>query len=98
MSSFNPIFDSLKPVSYQLKIDNQKLTRFGLIAQDVEQSFQEAQLNASEYALIHEPKNATDHYKLDYTNLHALEIYEIQQLKKQVKELTEELTKLKNKA
>ena len=87
LSGYDALFDGLKPASFRFK-NNRAKTRFGFVAQDVESAMSAAGLNPTDFGMV--SKNFIDGksvYALNYTDLHALEIYEIQKLKKEVEEL-----------
>jgi hypothetical protein len=87
------IFDSLKPVSYKFKVNNNNRTHTGLIAQDVKAAVENAGLTTQDFAAYCEWENddGTIGCGLRYSEFIALCVSEIQKLKKRVAELEEKL-------
>lgn len=91
ISKYDQFFDKLKPASYQLIQNESGRTHLGLIAQDVEQALIDSDLGTNDFAGFVKNK---DIYGLRYNELHALEIYEIQQLKEKITILEKKLNEL----
>ena len=89
---YNNYFDSLKPVTFKFNKDANKLTHFGFIAQDVLHSNE--QIN-DELGLVY---STGTYYNLDKQEIIALNTWQIQKLKQEVKDLREELEQIKKKA
>lgn len=93
---YDSFFDSLKPSVFQFKEDyhndNGKI-RFGFIAQDVEDSVQNAKI--IDIAALQEDEGEMRYKQLDKTEFIALNTWQIQKLKQEVKALKEELQQLK---
>lgn len=87
ISKYDELFNLLKPVSYKLK-SNDTTTHLGFIAQDIEDSLTEIKMDITKFACLHKDSNI---YGLMYSELHALEIYEIQKLKERIKNLEHKL-------
>jgi hypothetical protein len=116
LSKYEPFFDSLKPTSYRFINNSSGRTHLGFIAQDVEQSLFKANMSRKDGAILFisgqgfdaktdtiiDENNTT--YGLKYAELHALEVDQIQKLKKRVsdqeqiiKELETRIKKLETK-
>ncbi len=106
ISGFDILFDDLKPVSYRFKDGSSGRTHLGLIAQDVEESLNKNNIPSKNFAgLIKSVKkksrnkeqseltNDDYEYGLRYSELHAMEIDQIQKLKKEINELKQLLKK-----
>lgn len=100
ISKYDCVFDSLKPVSFKYTDGDSGRTHLGFIAQDIEQTLIETGVSSKDFAcliksLIHEdepnPQDKDYSYGLRLGELHALEINEIQKLKKRVAELESKL-------
>ena len=86
--------NDLKPYSYKLNSD--KKTYFGLIAQDVEQSFIKNKFDSYD-GCIHKPKNTTESYGMNYSNITAFLVGAVQDLTKQVNSLNQQVILLNQK-
>ena len=90
------LFDRLKPVQYNFIEGNGK-TCYGLIAQDIVKVLDDLGIGENELDLVHhdywtdeETGEAQERYGVAYTNLIALLVYEVQNLKKEVRRLSHE--------
>lgn len=94
---YSNIFDKLRPVRFKYNDNTHDRYHTGLIAQDLEQAIITSGLDTKDMAAFikSETKDGEYEYSIRYSELHALEIYEIQKLKKQVKDLQDELAALK---
>jgi len=102
ISKYSKLFDALKPTSFKLKQKNEAI-HLGFIAQDIEQSLIDCSLDIDSFACLvktlksksnEQTKSDTDYtYGVRYSEMVALLVYEVQSLKKQVKELTKEVKK-----
>lgn len=107
ISKYDKVFDALKPVSYQYNNSNSGRTHLGFIAQDVQESIKNAGLTDKDYSIVTIDGNGFDAeqgivtneedtvYRLRYSQLHALEVRQIQLLKQEIKELKAEIEELK---
>lgn len=86
-------FLSLKPCSYIYKDDEENQTRFGFIAQDVEESFN--LLNEDKQYALYSKSEKTGEYSMNYLELIALNTCMIQNLILENKELKAEIQKIK---
>lgn len=92
---FEKFYDNLKPKTYYYKdsVENNGKLRFGFVAQDILNNIKNN--NYESVAMVN--KNEYDtFYSLDKREIIALNTWQIQKLKKQVKELTEKLEGLIN--
>lgn len=97
LGEYDKVFDGLRPCEYKLKDDEDGRVRFGLIAQDVGDAFDEDGKDRNRFALYDEEdrEDGSTFYGLQYSELHGLEIEQIQQLKARVRRQEEEIDKLK---
>lgn len=93
ISMYDKIFDKLKPVSYKMNHGNSGRTHIGLISQDVKEAIVSSGLTTLDYALYIENKES-NYYGLRYSELHGLEIYEIQKLQQKIKLLEKQMEEL----
>lgn len=96
---YSLIFDELQPVIFKYNYGTSDRYHTGLIAQDVEQAVLDAGLTTQDFGAICydiDDENNKINYGIRYGELVSMCVYEIQKLKKQVKELQEEVDKLKN--
>lgn len=93
ISKYESIFDALKPASFKFISDKKSITHLGFIAQDIKQSLLSNKIASNEFACLNDNEKM---YSLNYAELHALEVMEIQKLKNKIKEL-EEIIKKENK-
>ena len=96
LSKYAGIIDELKPAYYSFKSDEVNAIHLGFIAQDVEEIQNGMNIPKDEqilYATIR--RKDGEFYGLNYTDLHALEVYEIQKLKQEIADLKAEIQKLK---
>lgn len=106
LSDMTDIYMQLKPFSYQYSspYEDNKI-RYGLLAQDIIETLDGNNINFADQDLIEIVKNTNDfenekckegtHYRINYENLHALHIQQIQKLTKENKELKKENELLK---
>lgn len=106
LEKYNDFFDRLKPVAYQFKENNDGITHLGFIAQDVDSAITASNLNRADCGILalrgegfnSETNEIIDetstHYGLRYSELHALEVQQIQLLKKQVTALETQVAQL----
>ena len=87
--NFDKFFDDLKPVSFKWKQAQNDKTHIGFIAQDVQEAEKNNDLDLD---LVYK---TDDLLNLDIKELIALNTWQIQKLKKENKELKEEIEKLK---
>lgn len=88
---YNKFFDELKPVSFKWKDDEKDKEHIGFIAQDIQEAEKN---NGLDLDIVY--KNETDDYlNLDKRELIALNTWQIQKLKEEIKELKQELAALK---
>ena len=80
-----PLFDSLKAVEFNYINDNNGKTHYGLIAQNVLESMEKLGMDSSKYDLVSKSFDGT--YGIAYQNIIAMLIYEVQNLKSQLKNL-----------
>lgn len=99
-SNYDVLFDNLKPVRFKYKDGNSSRFHTGLIAQDLQEAIKTAELTEKDVAAIvtvHDEDQKT-HKKFEYLGIRyeeliALNIDQIQKLKKRVTELEEQLNK-----
>lgn len=96
ISKYDKIFDTLKPVSYKYNDSKSGRTHLGFIAQDIQESIKSAGLTDKDYSIVTIEGDGFDAnqgvvideentiYRLRYSQLHALEVRQIQKLKKRV--------------
>lgn len=95
--SFEDIFNTLKPIEYIYSDDENKLKRLGFVAQDVEESFKDSNLNCKEYGIVGYSSGKIGDKKVDdlrfisYMDFIPLNTYMIQKLMKRVDELEKEI-------
>lgn len=88
LDKYENFYNSLKPSSFSF-IDTDSVS-FGLIAQEVENNINvniNNNNNNKSFSLLHAPQKQEKHYALDYTEFIALNIDQIQKLKKRESEL-----------
>lgn len=107
ISKYDPVFDTLRPVSYKYNNASSDRTHLGFIAQDVQTSIKQAGLTDKDYSIVVIEGEGFDakqgevideektNYYIRYEQLHALEVRQIQLLKQEVKELKAEIAELK---
>ena len=93
------VFDNLKPVQFEYsKGFLGKGKRFGYIAQDVIDAFEQENQNINDYSFIYETEiedNSTDkYYQLNKTDFIALNTWQIQKLKSRIEGLERKLAAL----
>jgi len=93
------IFDNLKPVQFEYTTDNLgRGKRFGYLAQDVIESFENEGENIEDYSLVYETAaedNADEkYYQLNKAEFIALNTWQIQKLKNRIAELENRLEAL----
>lgn len=90
---YEDIFDKLKPVSYQFKVNSSGRTHIGFVAQDIKETLTELGISSKEFAAYCEGgEEGNKTYGLRYGEFVALNTHEIQKLKKRVSELEKRLT------
>ena len=97
---YNNFYDELEPVTFKFKNDYNEQIRFGFIAQDVEKSLIDNDLNIDEYHLvssIFDPHLKRDVKNLSYLDFIPLNTWQIQLLKKRITELEERISQLESK-
>ena len=87
---YNNFFDELNPVSFEWKAGNNK-KHIGFIAQDIQKSNTDNNLDLD---LVYNNENS-NYLGLDKQEIIALNTWQIQMLKKEIKELKDEIEKLK---
>ena len=109
ISKYDSVFDNLKPATYIYKDNTSNRTHIGFIAQDLQKSIFDANLTRKDFGglvISGEGFNAktdtitnenTAEYGIIYSELHALEVRQIQLLKKRVTELEDIVAKLESK-
>lgn len=99
-SSFDRIFDSLKPVRFEYSTEFlDKGVHFGYLAQDVIKAFEDEGKNIEDYSFVYEAAVGDNpdaqYYQLNQTEFMALNTWQIQKLKKEVRDLQKEIQELK---
>lgn len=86
---YDKVFDTLRPVSYKMNNGNSGRKHIGLIAQELKDSIVSAGLTTKDFGAYVEWKNkdGATSCGIRYTELIALNIYEIQELKRRVMQL-----------
>lgn len=91
LDKFSGLFDRIKPMSFKFKgeLSESGRTHFGIGAQDLEQSIIDEGLTSNDVAAFIKSENedGTYSYGIRYTELVPLLIYEVQSLKKKIKEM-----------
>ena len=87
-NKYDLFFDNLNPVSFEYKSDNSGRVKVGFVAQDVDEALKNANLNPNRKGMITEYQSGGEtRLALSYNDFIALNTYEIQKLKKRIKEL-----------
>lgn len=101
--SFDKFFMDLKPVSYHLKYENETEDHYGFIAQDVEQSFNLANINCNNLGIIRKNKLEKSNeaglcieYSLAYEEFIPINIMMTQKAHHRIDSLEEQNQQLKN--
>lgn len=99
-NSFDRIFDSLKPVRFEYSTEFlDKGVHFGYLAQDVIKAFEDEGKNIGDYSFVYEAAVGDNpdaqYYQLNQTEFMALNTWQIQKLKKEVRDLQKEIQELK---
>jgi len=108
ISKYEQVFDKLKPASYKFIDGSSDRTHLGLIAQDIRDALEESDISSKDFAgyvrgVKPENKNKEsltedDYiYAIRYSELHALQIYEIQKLKTYISSLETRIEELEKK-
>lgn len=92
---YSSLFDNLKPVRFKYNDGTSDRYHTGFIAQDIQQSLKDTDMSEKEFAAL--CGNEETGMGVRYSELHALEVKEIQDLKARVKELEALVEKLLNK-
>lgn len=95
-NAYDNLFDLLRPVTFKFKENESDRTHLGLIANEFEESINKVGLTTKDVAAFcsWEDEDGTKGCGIRYTELIALNIYEIQNLKKRVVELEKQLSEL----
>ena len=87
LDRYNEVFDKLKPIGFNYIKENDGI-HFGFTTQNVTTALEESGLNANDYALLSTFQQDGETYgSLRYNELIALLVYQVQQLKKELKEI-----------
>lgn len=89
--AYNQFFDDLKPVSFEWKKSEDKKKHIGFIAQDIQDAEEKNNLDLD---MVYQSEGS-EYLSLDKKEIIALNTWQIQMLKKEIKELKEEIEKLK---
>lgn len=89
--TYNQFFDDLKPVSFEWKKSDDKKKHIGFIAQDIQDAEEKNNLDLD---MVYKSEGS-EYLSLDKKEIIALNTWQIQMLKKEIKELKEEIEKLK---
>ncbi len=89
--AYNQFFDDLKPVSFEWKKSEDKKKHIGFIAQDIQDAEEKNNLDLD---MVYQSEGS-DYLSLDKKEIIALNTWQIQMLKQEIKELKEEIEKLK---
>lgn len=88
---YNNFFDNLRPVTFEWKSSKDKKQHIGFIAQEVQKNYENNNLNLD---MVYTNED-NDYLGLDKQEFIALNTWQIQMLKQEIKELKEEINKLK---
>lgn len=91
LEEYDALFDSLKPCHFKFKGSNHDRVHMGMIAQDVEDELTACKIDTMDMGSFVKSWNEAEQdydYALRYTEFVPLLIWEVQQLKTKVKELT----------
>lgn len=103
ISNYDAVFDSLKPASFKYNLGRSNRRHLGLMAQDLQQTLIDNNISRKDFAALVIDGDGFDSandtitderditYGINYTELQALEIRQIQLLKKRVEELEKKL-------
>jgi hypothetical protein len=80
------LYDQLKPVSYKFNEGTSDRQHFGFIAQDIQQSLAELNIDSKDFAPLCIPKEEDAYMSIRYTEFISLNTAQIQKLKKRVAE------------
>lgn len=108
ISKYDFLFDKLKPVSFKFVDGDSGRTHLGFISQDIKEALDESGISTNDFAAYvkaikresveKDEKTEDDYvYGIRYGELHALEVYEIQLLKQQIKILESRIKFLEEK-
>lgn len=86
-NEYSKLFDKLQPVTFKFNNGHRKHT--GFIAQDVEQALNDCEINSEDFACLIKSTDEAGNssYGLRYTEIIALLVKEVQELKAEVKAL-----------
>jgi len=92
LDPYSALFDALRPASFRYTDGQSGRTHLGMISQDVEQALEACGISSTDFAgFIKSPReDGGSDYALRYGEFIALLIYEMQQMKKELKTLKEE--------
>jgi hypothetical protein len=85
-ADLDTLYDTIKPVSYKFNDGSSGRRHFGFIAQDLQQSLKELNIDTKEFAPLCIPKSKEDYMSVRYTEFIPLNTDQIQKLKKRVAE------------
>lgn len=96
-SKYSTIFDNLRPVTFKYNDNTSDRLHLGFIAQEVKEAMDIAKIESKDFAgyCEWENKDGSKGYGLRYEEFIPLNVYEIQQLKKRVEELENEVKELR---
>ena len=94
-SRIDDFYNKLSPKQYKYK--GSGFIHYGFIANEVDNALKESNIQNENLSLISLPKNEDEYYSLCYNEFIALNVYEIQKLKKRVSELESQLQQIATK-
>lgn len=97
--SIKELYMKLKPKTFKFKSDEEEITEYGFIAQDIEESLAECSMDIKDFGIL--KKNIVDEnsrpvYSVGYSNISALNMYFIQQLLDKNDEQDKKIAELKS--
>lgn len=90
---YDMLYDSLKPVKFKFK-DNDSQTHIGFIAQDIVKSISDSRLESSNLNMV---ELVDDYYRVNKEQMIALNVWQIQKLKRRIQKLENKLEMLEDK-